>query len=85
MNSTEVILEWIRTNCIRGDSPGVDPDSKLLESGVLDSLQVVQVVGFVESHFGVSVDLEDLTPENFESARRIAALADRLRPGGQEE
>ena len=78
MNSTDVILDWIRTHCRQGKDGTLDPDSRLLESGVLDSLQLVELVGFVERRFEVAVDLDELTPDNFETARRIAALAERL-------
>ncbi len=81
MSSTDVILDWIRTNCLASDASGLGPDSKLLETGLLDSLHVVQVVAFVEDRYGVAIDLEDLTPENFETARQIGSLADRLRAG----
>ena len=82
MNSTDVILDWIRTHGSGGASDDLGPDSKLLESGLLDSLQLVQLVGFVEDRFQVAVDLAELTPDNFETARRVAALADRLTPSG---
>ena len=49
-----------------------DTDS-LIDSGIVDSMGILELVAFVESDFGVVVEETDLTPENFES---IAALAD---------
>jgi acyl carrier protein len=77
MTSTEVILDWIRAHGAGGVPDDLGPDSKLLESGLLDSLQLVELVSFVETRFGVEVELDELTPDNFETARGVAALVDR--------
>ena len=46
----------------------------LLETGMLDSQGVLEVVGFVEQTFSITVADEDLVPENFQSIDRIAAF-----------
>jgi acyl carrier protein len=46
----------------------------LLESGVLDSLGVLDLVTFVEQEFSVHVADEELVPENFQTIDRIAAF-----------
>ena len=48
----------------------------LLESGVLDSLGVLDLVGFVEQEFSVHVADDELTPENFQTIDRIAAFVE---------
>ncbi len=47
-------------------------------SGVLDSLAVLGVVGFVEPEFSVELSSSDLTDENFESIASISRLVERL-------
>ncbi|NOT97231.1 MAG: acyl carrier protein [Nitrospira sp.] len=37
----------------------------LLESGVIDSLGILEVVEFLEREFGIAVDDEELVPETF--------------------
>jgi acyl carrier protein len=39
----------------------------LLESGVLDSLGVLDVVGFTEKEFSIQVSDEELVPDNFQT------------------
>ena len=39
----------------------------LLGNNVVDSMSILDLVLFVEEEFGVSVDAEDLLPENFQS------------------
>jgi acyl carrier protein len=46
----------------------------LLESGVLDSLGVLDLVSFVEQEFSVHVADDELVPENFQTIDRIAAF-----------
>jgi acyl carrier protein len=46
----------------------------LLESGVLDSLGVLDLVTFVEQEFSVHVADDELVPENFQTIDRIAAF-----------
>jgi len=47
-------------------------------AGVLDSLAVLGVVGFIEPEFSVELSAADLTDENFENIGSIARLVERL-------
>ena len=47
-------------------------DDSLLDSGVIDSLGVLDLAAFIERELGVQLADDDLTAENFES---IAALS----------
>ena len=49
----------------------------LLESGIIDSLGVLDVVEFLESEFKVNISDEDLTPENFQSIAQITAFIEK--------
>ena len=51
---------------------GIADDEPLLETGILDSLGVLDLVGFLEQEFVCEIDDEELLPENFESINRIA-------------
>jgi D-alanine--poly(phosphoribitol) ligase subunit 2 len=50
------------------------PDTDLLETGVLDSVCLVDLLLTLEQRFGLSVDFEDLDLESFRSIRKIAAF-----------
>ena len=41
------------------------PDDDLLAKGVVDSHGLMELVGFIEERYGITVRDEDLTPENF--------------------
>jgi acyl carrier protein len=53
--------------------PLKDTDA-LLESGILDSLGVLDVVGFIEQAFSVGVADDELVPENFQTIECIATF-----------
>jgi acyl carrier protein len=53
----------------------------LLESGIVDSLGVLDIVAFLESEFGVRADDDDLVPENFSNIARIADYVLRKKNG----
>ena len=53
---------------------GISDSASLLESGVLDSLAMVDLVAALESRFGVVVPEAELVPEHFDSLAAIVAL-----------
>lgn len=57
----------------------LDDDLLLLESGIIDSLGVLDVVGFLERQFGIQVVDDELTPENFGSIGKIVAFVEQKR------
>jgi acyl carrier protein len=46
----------------------------LLETGVLDSLGILDLVHFLETEFGFQVTDEELLPENFQSVDSISVF-----------
>ncbi len=65
---------------LRDLHPEVDFTSaqNLVDARVLDSLDIVSLVTEIRAAFGVTVPPEELLPENFNSARAIYALIERL-------
>lgn len=53
--------------------PGVDftKEKDLIESGILDSLSIIQLVTKISDEFDVEITPLDLVPENFKSAETI--------------
>ncbi len=47
--------------------------TSLLETGVLDSLNLLRLVVFIQERFGIVVHDVDLVPENFENVNVICA------------
>lgn len=57
------------------------PDTRLIEDGILDSLDLVTLVTDINDAYKISIGAEDLTPENFDTMGDISALI--VRRGGE--
>ncbi len=45
-----------------------------IETGLLDSLQVMELVDAFEDEFGIEISGRDIVPENFQNFENITAL-----------
>ncbi|MBQ8345722.1 MAG: acyl carrier protein [Clostridia bacterium] len=50
----------------------------LVDDGILDSLDIVSLVAEIHSTFDVAIPAEEIVPENFNSAKALWALIERL-------
>jgi methoxymalonate biosynthesis acyl carrier protein len=50
------------------------PDTDLIESGLLDSLQLVELLVQIEQSFGLRIALEEVEFDDLRSVTRIARL-----------
>jgi acyl carrier protein len=57
----------------------IDDQDNLIETGIIDSLGIMQLVAYLEGMFTVKVKDEDIVPENFESIDIITSYIERLR------
>lgn len=64
------------------DESQLGDDASFLEEGIVDSTGVLELVMFVEESFGVSVDDEEILPENFDSVAQLAAYVRRKQQEG---
>ena len=71
------ILEYISGVVAEAGGPAVTRDTPLLEAGVLDSINLVRLVQFLEERFALKIPDEDLGPELFESPAAVAAYVQR--------
>ncbi len=51
-----------------------DLNRDLLESGILDSFDIVNLVVALEEALGVSIDVEMVSPENFQTVESIIRM-----------
>jgi len=68
---------YMRPGFALGDS------DRLLQRGVIDSMGVMELIGFLRSEFGVVIADEDITEQNLGTLADIARyVASKLRNGG---
>jgi len=49
----------------------ISATDSLLEHGIIDSVGIQQLVVFLEEKYGITVDEDDLMPENFDTLEAI--------------
>jgi acyl carrier protein len=59
------------------DSTNIDDNTFLIEEELIDSLGIMATVSFIEAHWNVEVDAEDVLLENFETIPAIERLVEK--------
>lgn len=59
------------------DPGGLTDDLSLIDSGIVDSTGMLEVILFLEGEYGFHVEDRETIPENLETISRIAAYVDR--------
>ena len=69
----EEIRTYILENIlfIKGKYPYADSTS-LLGEGIIDSMNVLELVTFTENQYGIEVEDADITPDHFDSVEKLA-------------
>jgi acyl carrier protein len=69
------IRQFIVSNFLFGDeSRPLDVDESLMESGIVDSTGVLEVIAFLEGSFHIRVENDELMPENLDSIANLTAF-----------
>lgn len=72
------IRDFVTTNFLFGqDSSTLADDASFLESGVIDSTGVLELVAFLEQRYGISVGDRELLPENLDSVANATRFVSR--------
>jgi acyl carrier protein len=67
-NIKQQIIDFITSNFLFGDTEKeIDEKASLLETGVIDSTGVLELIAFIEETFGIKVEDEEITPENLDT------------------
>lgn len=76
-NHKEKLRTFIVENFMFGSDEGLGDDTSFLDEGIIDSTGVLELVDFLEGEFEISVNDEELLPENLDSINNIAAYLDK--------
>ena len=77
MNTTAIITAHIRDEYLPDVSPAdLDAEYDLLANGVIDSLGLLRLIGWIQDRFIVDVDDRHISPEMFRSVSAIRNFVD---------
>jgi acyl carrier protein len=67
----DFLAELVKQDILIGD------DDSLVATKLLDSMGVAELIAFLESHYQVTFDSDDLTPDNLDSIHSIVSFLER--------
>ncbi len=67
----EQVRSYIVDNFLFGDDNGLEDSTSFLDSGILDSTGILEVINFLEEQFSVKVKDDELVPENLDSIMNL--------------
>ena len=71
-NLKKKIEDFIKENFPAAKKKNIDWQTSLLETGIIDSLGVLEIVNFIDEELDIEIDEDDLMPENFETIQAMA-------------
>jgi acyl carrier protein len=75
--SKSEIRNFIIENFLFGDGHRLDDSASLLETHLIDSTGILEIVSFLENHFGLSIDDQELRPEHLDSVDNITRFVEK--------
>jgi len=66
------IRDFLVSNFYVAETDLLEADTSLLDQGIIDSTGVLEVIGFIEETFGITVEDSELLPENLDSIEGIS-------------
>ena len=72
MSIERQIKQFIVSNYLfTEDDSAIGNEDSLVNSGIIDSTGVLELITHVEDTYGIEVLAEEMVPENFDSVRRV--------------
>ncbi len=76
----EELRQYILSEFLPGEQPSnLRDDTPLTTSGIVDSVGLLRLVGFIEEHYGIVVEAHDANVANFDRIADMAAFIERKR------
>lgn len=78
------VLEFLQSNFMFDKKKTVTDDQSLLESGIVDSTGILELIGFLEQTYNIRFRDDELVADNFDTLGKLTAFMDRkLREPGE--
>jgi acyl carrier protein len=71
MEIAETMRQFIIENFLFGEDEGLQKDTSFLENGIIDSTGILELVAFLEETYDITVEDEELIPENLDSIGNV--------------
>lgn len=55
-----------------------ETETGLVDSGLIDSLEIVEIITAIEAEYGIEIDPDDIDPDNFQSAEAMWNMIEKI-------
>jgi acyl carrier protein len=73
----EIIRAFVVENFLFGRDENLEDNTSFLDEGIIDSTGILELVNFLEEDFSITVEDEELIPENLDSINNVSAYLER--------
>lgn len=74
-----ILAEFIATAILKQPDRIIQPDEKLITSGLIDSFHLVDLSLYIEEKFGVYINDTELNAETFDTLDKLAEIVESRR------
>lgn len=74
------LVRFVEESLLRGEEK-IGPEDSLIDRGIIDSIGLMQLMGFLEERTGVRIPDRYVTPANFESIASMERMLRQLQDG----
>ena len=72
---TNTVMTWVKDNCMKDKADmELTPTTSFFATNILDSMDFLNLVEFVQEQYDVEIDEDDMSPDNFKNATTVAEL-----------
>ncbi len=68
---TKIVRNFVVDTFLFGEEDKLKEDTSFIESGIIDSTGILELVAFLEERFGLRFADEELIPENLDSISNV--------------
>jgi acyl carrier protein len=74
MTLRQEIRQFVVDTFLFGEDSALRDDSSFLGEGIVDSTGILQLVSFLQEQYLITIEDEELVPDNLDSISRVAAF-----------
>ena len=71
MSYIETVHEFIVENFLFGDGEQLTNETSFLDSGIIDSTGILELITFLEETYNIKIEDDELIPENLDSLNNV--------------
>jgi acyl carrier protein len=77
MSIRDQVRQFITTNFYVPDPQALGDETTFLDTGIIDSTGVLELVSFLQEQFGIALEDGEIVPENLDTVANIVHLIQR--------